>query len=470
MQKVFKNCYELDENCYVNYGLSEDYLMHYASLGMANYIRSHFVPGSQILIVSGPGNNGADGVVLARELFGEYDISLFMPLGAISNMAKVQIERSLEVGVNVINSIEKVDIVVDALFGAGLNKKLDDSTNKLIEDLNSMSSFKIACDIPTGIGEEFSNDICFMADITITMGALKESLYEDNNLEYIGEVLKVDLGLESVKYELDTNTYLLEKPDMKLPTRSSKNVHKGSFGHSAVICGSKAGAGILTAMSSARFGSGLTTLVIQDNQESVPPYLMTSSDIPTNTTSIAIGMGLGEHFSKEFIQKEVIGNDIPLVVDADMFYRDEVLDLLSCTTKEIVLTPHPKEFAALWSRVTTTDVTIEDIQNNRFKIVKEFSQMFPNITLLLKGANMLIAYKGIIYINEFGTSKLSKGGSGDVLSGLIASLLAQGYSAIDAAISASLAFTLSAQNYEGASYSMLPTDIIDGIATIEHKY
>ena len=470
MQKVFKNCYELDENCYTTYGLSEDYLMHHASLGMAEYIRFGFPKGSSILIVSGPGNNGSDGVVLARELSLEYTVSLLMPFGALGKTAKIQLEQSLNAGVKVVDLVVETDIVVDALFGAGLNKPLDKQTNILLEELNGTHSFKIACDIPTGVGENFTNIVCFKANTTITMGALKESLFEDKNLDFVGDVLKVDLGLESSKYELETDTYLVDKSDMKLPTRSSKNTHKGTFGHTAIVSGEKVGASIMTAMATVRFGSGLTTLVLDTlTADYVPPYLMTSNNIPVNTTAIAIGMGLGNSFSKAFLQTNIVNSNTPLVVDADMFYRSDILDLLQKCNQQIVLTPHPKEFANLWSMITKSSVSIDDIQNSRFSMVKEFSTRFPHIVLVLKGANMLIAHSNKVYINEIGTSKLSKGGSGDVLSGLIASLLAQGYSSLDAAISGTLALAISAENYDGATYSMLPTDIIDGVTTLENK-
>ena len=139
---------------------------------------------------------------------------------------------------------------------------------------------------------------------------------------------------------------------------------------------------------------------------------------------------------------------------------------LSFLTAGAILTPHPKEFVMMWERLTSEKITIEELQNNRFEIVRKFSQKYPHITLLLKGANMLIVHNQQLYINPLGSSKLAKGGSGDVLGGLIVALLAQGYDSLDATIQASLAFTLASKRVKKASYAMLPTDLIDNLDSL----
>lgn len=132
----------------------------------------------------------------------------------------------------------------------------------------------------------------------------------------------------------------------------------------------------------------------------------------------------------------------------------------------MVLTPHPKEFCALLKLIGIANIDVNDLQKNRIKYVKEFSNKYPKTTLLLKGANVLISQNQKIYINTFGTTSLSKGGSGDILSGLIVSLLAQGYSCKDSAINASLAHTLVAKKYRYNNYSLTPNDLIKGIKNI----
>jgi len=467
MQKVFESCYKLDQRCYEAYGLSEDILMEHAAAGMANYIREHFSAGATVLIAAGSGNNGADGIALARQLHGDYEIKLYIPFELHSAMAKVQLERANFLGLKTVDTITPAEVVVDALFGAGLNRNLDENTQHILHQLNAIKGYKIACDIPTGVGENgILMPIAFHADVTISMGAYKESLFLDLSKDVVGEVKRVDLGVSSLFYEGQSQTYLLERSDLKLPSRMQQSTHKGSFGHAAVFCGEKEGAGIISGMAATKFGAGLTTLVVHE-RVTPPPYLMHATVVPDNASALAIGMGLGCHFESEFIQKYVVKSHLPIVLDADSFYNEEILSVLQQRDREIVITPHPKEFVVLWKTLTGEQLTVTQVQEKRFEMVRMFNAKYPHITLLLKGANTLIMQEEQLFINALGCSKLSKGGSGDVLSGLIVSLLAQGYTAIDAAVQGSLALVLAAEQYEGSSYAMLPTDLIEEVGKLE---
>ena len=467
MQKVFKNCYALDKRCYEAYGLSEDILMEHAAAGMANYIRKHFPQGTSVLIVVGKGNNGADGIALGRQLHGDYDVKLYVPFTLHSAMAKVQLERATFLGVKVIDNICHADVVVDALFGAGLNRNIDENTEHVLHHINAIKAHKIACDIPTGVGKTGTlMPMAFHANVTLTMGAYKEALFLDACKDIVGEVFRVDLGVSSLFYGGESQTFLLEASDLKLPSRTQQSTHKGNFGHAAVLCGEKEGAGIISGMASASFGSGLTTLVVHE-KITPPPYLMHSTIVPDKASALAIGMGLGGHFESEFLQKYVVKSHLPIVLDADSFLSEEILSVLSQKEREIVITPHPKEFVIMWKILTGKQLTVTEVQSKRFEMVRMFNTEYPHVTLMLKGANTLIMQEERLYINPLGCSKLSKGGSGDVLSGLIVSLLAQGYTGIDAAIQASLALVMAANNYKGASYAMLPTDIVQEITLLE---
>ncbi len=470
MQKVFQNCYALDKKCYEEYGLSEDILMEHAAIGMANYIRKHFRQGTSVLIASGVGNNGADGIVLARQLYGDYDIRLYVPFELRTAMAKVQFERATCLGVKVVDDVQEAEVVVDALFGAGLNKPLNEATQHIIHKLDALKAHKIACDVPTGVSDEgHLLPLAFHADVTLTMGAYKEAFYLDACKDVVGEVIRVDLGVSSLFYEGQSQTCLLETSDLRLPSRTQQSTHKGSFGHAAVFCGEKEGAGIISGMAAATFGAGLTTLVVHEKVSS-PAYLMHSTVVPGNASALAIGMGLGEHFESEFLQKYVVKSHLPIVLDADSFYSEEILSLLDQKDREIVITPHPKEFVVMWKSLTGEQLTVTGVQAKRFEMVRKFNAKYPHVTLLLKGANTLIMQEERLYINPLGCSKLSKGGSGDVLSGLIVSLLAQGHTAIDAAIQASMALAIAALKYEGSSYAMLPTELIDEVGKLESRH
>ena len=465
MQKVFDEVNTLDKRCYEEFGLSEDILIEHAAASIMQYIQTKFVNNEKILIICGPGNNGADGIALARLLYKQYDLSIYIPYELKSQMAKLQYKRLKLLGVqttddlSLIGSEHTPNVVVDCLFGTGLSKPLDSQSQNLIKLLNSLYAYKISCDIPSGINQngQITTD-CFRANTTITMGALKTQLYSDMAKDYVGNIIVADLGVQRVNYETSTNTYLLDKFDMEVPFRTVQNSHKGKYGHLSIIVGEKKGAGIIACDAAFAFGAGLVTAVSHENLE-LPYHIMQSHTLPKNCTALAIGMGLGKYEKKEI--DELLQNNIPKVIDADLFYEEVILSTLN--KEGIVLTPHPKEFCSLLNLCDIADISIDQLQNNRFKYLRLFGKKYPQTVLLLKGSNSLIIYENIIYINNSGSVVLSKGGSGDVLTGLIASLLAQGCNAINSCITASLAHCVSANKYEKNNYSLSPSDLIEGI-------
>lgn len=461
MQKLFYEVASLDKRCYEEFNLREDILMEHASASMYEYIVKNIKNNNNqksILIVCGAGNNGADGIALARILHSKYDVKLYMPFSTKSSMAKLQEKIAKAIGVNIVTKITKSDVVVDCLFGSGLNKDLDKQSQEIINILNSYEAYKIACDIPSGINHQGQiSTVAFQADITITMGALKVSLFSDVAKDYVGEIIVSDLGIQREVYEKDSKLFLLDESDMKLPFRNKKNSHKGSFGHLNVIAGGKKGAGVIAAKAAFGFGCGLVSVVSHEDID-LPYHIMQTHFISENCTAIAIGMGLGIYEVNEI--KEILAKGIPTIIDADLFHEGVILEVLE---KEVVLTPHPKEFCSLLKLCGMGDVDIETLQDNRFSYVKSFCEKYPKVVLLLKGANVIIAQNDKMYINSFGSSILAKGGSGDVLSGLIGSLLAQGYNPIDAAISASLAHTKAANNYKKNNYSLIPADLVEEV-------
>ena len=454
MQKLFDEVESLDRRCYEKFFLSEDILMEHAASGMAEYIRNNFAKNSKIIVVCGSGNNGADGIALARLLHGDFDTSLFYAKEPSSKMALLQAKRAQSVGVKESKELKDCDVLVDAIVGTGFSGEFSEELKNLINKMNSLVAFKIACDVPSGYK--------FIADVTLTMGALKKRMFLDEVKESVGEIKVLDLGISRDIYEKESNWSVLDLDDLKLPNRVKKDSHKGSYGHLAVVSGEMCGAGIMSALSALRFGSGLVTLVGFEKIE-IPHCLMYSHKLPKNATALAIGMGLGAEFSTLELEK-FLDNTLPVIADADICYMQTILEILK--RERVVLTPHAKEFVSLLKITNLADITIQEVQKNRFKYVEEFCKMFPNVTLLLKGANVIIAKGSEFYINPHGTSALAKGGSGDVLSGLIGALLAQGYQPLDAAINASLAHTKTALNYRGADFSLTPDDLIDGIGRL----
>lgn len=462
MHYVYEETNSLDERCYTSFGITSEILMEHAGTALARAVKKKLTRKKSALFVCGMGNNGADGIVAARMLHGAYNVSMYLPFELKSTLAKVQLERALKVGVNIVNELIDADIYIDALFGAGLNRPLDEPTCTLIKTLNAKQGYKIACDIPSGILNNLTlSSVIFRADETITMGALKLNLFNDNVKDAIGNIKVAHLGITRKLYETPTTNFLLQKSDLTLPLRITQNTNKGTFGHVAIVQGSKEGAARLAGIGAFHFGAGLVTL-LGKNLEKLPPYLMNSETLPKNANVIVAGMGLEMPFDACALTTLLLGNALPLVIDASLLHHSLINEIIA-SKKPVVLTPHPKEFSALLELTCQEKISIETIQKNRFEHAKHFSLTFPHLVLVLKGANTIIAHNGELFINTYGTSALAKGGSGDVLAGMIGALIAQGYTLKNAAISASLAHALVSRKFKGNNFAFTPMNICKGL-------
>ncbi|MBC8237374.1 MAG: NAD(P)H-hydrate dehydratase [Helicobacteraceae bacterium] len=464
MQKLFDELQSLDERCYISYKLSEDILMEHAANGINVFIRWKFDKNSKIIIACGSGNNGADGLALARLLHKDYDVEIFYVNEQKSPMAILQIDRAHAIGVHSTFELNKCDVLVDALYGTGFKGNFNYEAKAVMQTINKLDAYKIACDIPSGLRQDGTCDKdTFRADITLTMGALKKSMFSEQAKERVGRIEVLDLGVPRSVYEAHTNWNLLDMDDLRLPHRVSKNSHKGTFGHLVIPCGEKPGAAIISGLSALKFGSGLVSLLSDTPTPHIPYSLMHTTLLPHNTSAIACGMGIGDTYTDEELLS-FFDNTLPVIADADLLHKPVILELLQ--KEDLIVTPHPKEFISLLKLTQIADINVETLQNDRFKYCEEFSKKYPKVTLLLKGANVVIAKGDEYFINVYGTSALAKGGSGDVLSGLIGGLLAQGYNTLDAAINASLSHTKLVQNYQGADFSLTPEDLINGIGKL----
>lgn len=460
MQNLFFDVASLDRRCYEQFHLSEELLMEHAANGISLYLNEHHKDAESVLIVCGSGNNGADGITLARLLHRRFEIRLYLHKEPSSDIGKLQLARAKAIGIEPVTALEDADIIVDALFGSGLNREMDQGSSVLLEQLNCFNGVKIACDMPSGLNKEgHLQRHAFVADVTLTMGGLKRALFSDGAKESVGRVIQLDLGISRDIYESPSSWRLLDESDLKPPFRNKKNTHKGSFGHLSLISGEKEGAAIISALSALHYGAGLVTLVGKEIG-ALPHALMQDDSLPQTTTAIACGMGLGRSVPREYLSG-MLAQELPMVLDADIFYHSIFYDLLH---KEIIITPHPKEFVHILKTLTLADITVHDLQENRFRYAELFSRAHPNVVLVLKGSNTIISHQNSFYINPHGSQALAKGGSGDVLTGLCGALLAQGYSVLDAAIQASLAQTLSAKGIKKNNYALLPEDIIKGLS------
>ncbi|MGN8487716.1 NAD(P)H-hydrate dehydratase [Helicobacter pylori] len=461
MLSVYEKGNALDKRALEEWLLSEDILMENAAMALERAVLQNASLGAKVIILCGGGDNGGDGYALARRLMGRFRVLVFEMKLAKSPMCQLQKERAKKVGVVIKAWEEKnedlecdvlIDCVVGSAFKGGLEPFLD------FESLSQKARFKIACDIPSGIDSKGRVDKrAFKADMTISMGAIKSCLLSDKAKDYIGELKVGHLGVFNQIYEIPTDTFLLEKSDLKLPLRDRKNAHKGDYGHAHVLLGKHSGAGLLSALSALSFGSGVVSiqaLECEITSSNKPLELVFCENFPKKLSAFALGMGL-ENIPKDF--KKWLGL-APCVLDAGVFYHKEVLQALE---KEVVLTPHPKEFLSLLELVGI-NISMLELLDNKLEIARDFSQKYPKVVLLLKGANTLIAHQGRVFINHLGSVALAKAGSGDVLAGLIVSLLAQKYTPLDAAINASLAHALAGLEFKN-HYALTPLDLIEKI-------
>ncbi|WP_104753486.1 NAD(P)H-hydrate dehydratase [Helicobacter salomonis] len=460
MQFIYSSTRELDTRAQEKFNLSAEILMENAAMALQQAIAKH-AP-TRVLVVCGSGDNGGDGYALARRLQGSvYKVSCYAHKPPKSPLCQLQYERALRAGVRMLESIEPYEMVLDCLYGSGFKGELKPEDQALITRLNTMSGVKIACDIPSGLNSQgYTSTLAFKADTTVSMGALKSALFSDVAKDFVGEIVVGDLGVGRALYEEPSDLFLLEEKDLILPLRSKHNVHKGYFGHVGVWVGAQRGAGFLAGLGALKFGAGLVS-VLGDSTlaEHKPLELMYAHKIPIQANAFVIGMGMGTPPPC----LDAMLEQAPCVLDADMFYLPNFKEILE-SSSQLVLTPHPKEFTSLLNAVGLK-VELSQALESRLEYLQAFSDAYPHVIVLLKGANTYIAHHGQIYINNLGTPSLAKGGSGDVLAGMVGALLAQGYSPLDSALNASLVHALIGRDHPH-SYALTPLDLI---ASLSHK-
>ncbi len=460
MKKVFLETSEFDKNA-VDMGLSELVLQENASNAVAKCVKKHF-KGKRILAFCGGGNNGADALAVLRRLSGDYECVGILTSEFLNENSKIQagIARKSGVKFSYLDdfdfSIDDDICVIDGIFGSGLARPLSSEIIKLIEFLNKTKNLKIAVDIPSGLDKRgIPLPVALKCDYSVTMGALKLALFSDFAKDFVGKVICADLGLSSSVFCGERQSdFLLEMSDLSLPFRKKQNVNKGSFGHAFVAVGEMKGAGQICALSALNMGAGKVSAV--GNSKKFSYEIMNKTSFK-GADAISLGMGQG---STKLQIDEILGVNCAYIVDADMFYNERVLEFAK--RKNAVLTPHPKEFQSLLKIAEIGEYDLKEVCENKMELARKFSLEFSS-TLLVKGANAIIANSGVLYINDKGSAKLAKGGSGDALSGIILALLAQGYEPLKAAICGSLAQAKIARKYHKNDYSYTPKDMIRGI-------
>ncbi|PAF51073.1 NAD(P)H-hydrate dehydratase [Helicobacter sp. 13S00401-1] len=486
MKPLFESKTILDANAVNSYGIDNQVLMENASLSLAKAIKKQALKRGlkSVLFCIGSGDNGADGLASARILdsISSLDIYIYNLLAPKSKLCILQNERTKKLGLKHVDSFIEADILVDCIFGTGFkprnlneakDSKLDIKTALTLEEsqttisnfaleFNKKVAYKIACDCPSMLGSEQALKV----NLTIAMGALSLNLYESKSKDYVGKIKVAPLGLKREKYESKSPYFVLEKSDLKLPSRKIQNVNKGSFGHVCVVSGEFKGASLLSAKAALTMGAALVSTLGYDASGSFPT-LMYSQTLPPHANVLVLGPGLGRSntLKHEALLKGALDKGLKVVLDADMLYLPSLWKILD-TYKDasIVLTPHPKE---LFSMLKSPFSSLEKLLENMHKVASSLTKEYPHVGFILKGTNSIIANEGMLYINPLGHASLAKGGSGDVLSGLVGGLLAQGYSIKDASLTASLAHALASKTKN--AYSFNPLKLIKNIGKLESK-
>ncbi len=443
---------------------------------------------SKILIFCGIGNNGGDGLVLARLFYqAGYNVEcVIVPFSTNSSSDfDINLHRVMELDIPIksFNSNYKIigkSIIIDAIFGTGLSRPASGIAQEAIKMINASKNKKvIGIDIPSGLfvdKQNNTNDTIVKCDIVYTIELPKLSFFIPDNIKYIPDYKLVKIGLDK-KYlkQLNTDKYIYKIKPRKILSRSDSG-YKNIFGHACIIAGSYGmfGAGILASKAALRIGAGLVTAFMPKFaynilQTAIPEVMVktdvnkkiiTKIDLKKNFDAIGIGPGLGTHQKTQKTVLNFISNQKqPLIIDAD------ALNILSKNPKYLkkiprksILTPHIGEF----KRLTKTNWK-NDIE--KIKLAKLFAKKY-SIILVLKGAYTLITDGEKIFINSYANSALATAGSGDVLTGILTGLLAQGKTPLKTALYGVQIHAMASQFFDDEVFnksSMIASDIIDDL-------
>ncbi len=427
----------------IEHGISEDTMMANAGESAFNVLQTNWPNTKSIAVVCGKGNNGGDGYVVAKLAYCAGLRVTVWHVGdpeQLTGPAKKAYEKCHELGIVIkpwhVDVDFQCDVIVDALLGIGLNGPVREEYISVIDSINESNLPVLALDVPSGVNADtgLANGVAVKAAMTVTFIGLKRGLVTGNAKSLTGKIIVSDINLPKKFYEQHTpNAHQISYQQLKsfLQPRP-KDVNKSHFGHVLMIGGNNAmmGAISLAGRAALKTGCGLVSIATRPehaNQVTVlQPELMCHGistnqeldDLIKKATVVAIGPGLGQdEWAKELWQK-VIESDLPLVVDADAL---NLLAQKSTMKKQNwILTPHPGEAA----RLLECDITA--IQSNRFHSAEKLQQRYGGY-VILKGAGSIIQHDKASYVCADGNPGMATAGMGDVLTGIIVSLIAQGF-------------------------------------------
>lgn len=502
MKILTSSAMKIAESIAVEKGSSYMELMEQAGKGAADRILGLAdVSGKQVTVLCGKGNNGGDGLVAARYLVeAGAEITVIFVMGReLSALARANLYELEKRRVHFLEpdapltrrleAIRKSDVLIDAIFGTGFSGELPATCKELAEAVNNCHAIKVALDVPSGIDCDtgLSDKDTLRADYTYTFAALKPAHILKASVPLCGKIELIDIGISAADIAAipDGITLLRSETAVGCIPKRQEDSNKGDYGKLLNIggCSHMTGAVILSTLSSMRCGIGLVKVAApQPAIPAVAAHILECiySPMPVSDSgSISIdgveqlrtemswasagliGCGLSVCDDTRLLVEEVISSfGKPLIIDADgLNCVAENPAMLRKALAPVIVTPHIKEMSRL------TGLSVEVIKNRRFDVAAQFAEKY-GVTVVLKDSNTVIATpKRELFINSNGNSGLAKGGSGDVLAGMIASFLAQGASPLAAAVAGVFlhaeAGDMAAQTF--TPYSMLSSDVIESI-------
>lgn len=468
---------DIDRKAIEELGIIGPILMENAGLQIFKAMKERFpdIQREKIAIICGKGNNGGDGLVIARHLLNQGcdpQVLLLANKREVRGDAGLNLGIADRIGVRIaeIPSLEEwkknrkvifqSTLVVDSIFGTGLTKSVKGIYASVIEDINKATAFKIAVDIPSGLSSDAYQVIgpCVKADLTVTLAAPKIAHIFPPAEEYVGELVVADISIPSFLFKSKELKLELVEEQTLLPyfRRRKKDTHKGTYGHLLILSGSlgKTGAAAMAAKAALKMGAGLVTVgtpvsclpiiarsmveLMTEPLPETPEKTLSSEALDRILTllkgkdGLMIGPGISTHPSTaELILSLVPKINVPAVFDADAL---NILasnpELFKSLRKPAMLTPHPGEFARL------LHLTTEEVLEKKLELVPQFAQKY-GVYLVLKSYKTLIATpEGHVYINPTGNPGMATAGVGDVLSGMIASMMIQEKNLLEAILAA----------------------------------
>lgn len=480
-------------------------LMENAGSAAAAFIRKKAdVRGRNCVIVAGKGNNGGDAFVVARKLFEHAGTLSVILADGLPNtgQSKEMLNRLLQMGIEVLpfgmdqtlaeQKIAAADLIVDGIFGTGFHGEISVDLQPLFEQINHAVAAVFCLDVPSGVSAEtgLAAKDAIQGDFTITFHCIKAGMLYYPARRCLGELHVVSIGVpDDLGEKILADGILVEEEDVfsALPKRRADS-HKGCYGHLLSLCGSVRlqGAAILSAMGAMRVGAGLLTVAspasVLSSLSTRFPEAMT---LPLETdddgligvknsykvvetlkkaSACLIGCGIGKKDSLSALLADMLQSaSCPFVIDADGINNlSEDIEILHQAKGPVILTPHMGEMARLLG------ISTAELQQNRIELLKRFTKDFGVIVVLKDSVTTIFEPGGAFFVNQTGNAGLAKGGSGDLLAGMIAGFCAQSIPPLKSAVCAVYLHGLAADLCAArlSQYSMLPSDLLTDLAEI----